>query len=313
MMTLEEMLNDEPTLFGEVKAFTDRGILSKRFGWPPFSVLDSKNGDWQRRKKQWLNLGIKSELGRNAKVINNNEWMGKLRGHQFLPGDGVSVFDPVLCEIVYRWFCPTGGIVVDPFAGGSVRGIVAGCLGLHYFGVDLRQEQVNANTEQFINISTNITPVWLCGDSLDVIETLPNADLIFSCPPYAFLEQYSDNPRDLSNMEWHTFCAAYKRIILRLYKNANDNSFACFVVGNIRDKCGIMRDLVGYTVRAFEECGFSFYNDCVFLNQLGSAAYRAENQFSNSRKLVKVHQNVLCFCKGDPVVASQKLINNERM
>jgi hypothetical protein len=36
-----------------------------------------------------------------------------------------SIFDPVLCEIAYRWFCPSGGTVLDPFAGGSVRGIVA--------------------------------------------------------------------------------------------------------------------------------------------------------------------------------------------
>ncbi|MFT7593218.1 MAG: hypothetical protein ACI8R4_000531 [Paracoccaceae bacterium] len=35
---------------------------------------------------------------------------------------GTSIFDPVLCEIAYRWFCPQGGTVLDPFAGGSVRG-----------------------------------------------------------------------------------------------------------------------------------------------------------------------------------------------
>ena len=33
---------------------------------------------------------------------------------------GTSIFDPVLCEIAYRWFCPAGGTVLDPFAGGSV-------------------------------------------------------------------------------------------------------------------------------------------------------------------------------------------------
>ncbi|HXF87125.1 MAG TPA: hypothetical protein VNK48_02075 [Xanthobacteraceae bacterium] len=44
-------------------------------------------------------------------------------------GSGTSIFDPVLCEIAYRWFCPPGGSVLDPFAGGSVRGIVASRLG----------------------------------------------------------------------------------------------------------------------------------------------------------------------------------------
>ena len=41
--------------------------LSDRFIIPPFSVLDTKQGDWQQRKNYWLSLGIKSELGRDAK------------------------------------------------------------------------------------------------------------------------------------------------------------------------------------------------------------------------------------------------------
>ena len=41
------------------------------------------------------------------------------------PYSGTSVFDPVLCEVAYRWFSPPGGHVLDPFAGGSVRGILA--------------------------------------------------------------------------------------------------------------------------------------------------------------------------------------------
>ena len=29
--------------------------------------------------------------------------------------NGTSIFDPVLCELAYRWFCPPGGVVLDPF------------------------------------------------------------------------------------------------------------------------------------------------------------------------------------------------------
>ena len=31
---------------------------------------------------------------------------------------GTSVFDPVLCECMYRWYVPQGGKILDPFAGG---------------------------------------------------------------------------------------------------------------------------------------------------------------------------------------------------
>lgn len=38
--------------------------LAERFGLPPFSVFDARKGWWQDRKRAWLGLGIRSELGR---------------------------------------------------------------------------------------------------------------------------------------------------------------------------------------------------------------------------------------------------------
>ena len=70
----------------------------------------------------------------------------------------LSIFDPVLCEVAYRWFCPPGGSVLDPFAGGSVRGLVATRLGRRYFGVDLRDEQVAANRGQWEALASRFRP-----------------------------------------------------------------------------------------------------------------------------------------------------------
>lgn len=116
---------------------------------------------------------------------------------------GRAFFDPVLCEIVYRWFCPKGGQIPDPFAGGSDRGSVASYLGYEYTGIDLRLEQVEANRRQadkmFLNRVLKSVPTWIQGD-LTEIERLAGhvrADLLVSCPPYADLEVYSDNPADI--------------------------------------------------------------------------------------------------------------------
>jgi hypothetical protein len=43
-----------------------RATLAERFGVPPFSVLDARQGYWQTRKRAWLALGIESEIGRGA-------------------------------------------------------------------------------------------------------------------------------------------------------------------------------------------------------------------------------------------------------
>src|SRR5215471_15335327 len=79
---------------------------------------------------------------------------------------GTSIFDPVLCELVYRWFCPPAGLVLDPFAGGSVRGIVAAKLGLRYTGIDLSRRQIEENRKQAAEIcGQQSQPTWIVGDS----------------------------------------------------------------------------------------------------------------------------------------------------
>lgn len=213
---------------------------------------------------------------------------------------GTSIFDPVLCELAYRWFCPPNGTIIDPFAGGSVRGIVASHCGRRYIGVELRQEQVKANREQE-NIAVHPTPEWRCGDSRDIdrIAAGIDADFIFSCPPYADLEVYSDNPADLSTLDYPAFREAYREIIAKTCALLRNDRFACFVVGDVRDKNGNYYNFVGDTVEAFRAAGLSYYNEAILVTAVGSLPIRVGKQFTASRKLGKTHQNVLVFVKGD--------------
>ena len=45
------------------------GSLAEKFGVPPFSVLNAREGWWQARKRAWIALGIQSELGRGENLI----------------------------------------------------------------------------------------------------------------------------------------------------------------------------------------------------------------------------------------------------
>jgi len=408
--------------------------------------------------------------------------------YDYLPDmeTGTSIFDPVLCELVYRWFSPEGGTVVDPFAGGSVRGIVAGKLGRKYIGLDLRGEQIEANKEQANSIFTNeikdtvkikISSKWannlfncsydniinncigrccegtdkilisilpeeekgqieagyeikegllqpdkktgkcphklkngLCGvhetelkpfgciaspftlnnsntliirnrysmmkchgegepafktfrasldkilgneeservcqllesGSRDIIAEIPiknyenikyldglksgntiingeilpiwhtsdsrnidkvcqgvKADLIFSCPPYADLEVYSDNPQDLSTLAYPDFIESYREIIKKSCSLLKENAFACFVVGEVRDKKGNYYNFVGDTIKAFIDAGLNYYNEAILVTAIGSLPIRVGKQFKAGRKIGKTHQNILMFVKGD--------------
>lgn len=351
----------------------DRKKLSDSFIVPPFSVLDCRKGYWQERKRQWLGMGIRSEVGRGENLLQMRETMlepdaekraikaaleqadgdqdqsvdyvqklnnaltkgggggfscvnVKIPGYydkiragktpeqiikEWLASDsqiksGTSIFDPVLCELSYRWFSPVDGIVLDPFAGGSVRGIVASKLGRKYFGCDLRSEQVDANKDQADAICSekDPLPVWVAGDSREIDKHHPDveADFLFSCPPYADLEVYSDDERDLSTLEYEEFRKAYAEIIAKSVAMLKNDRFACFVVGEVREKnkAGFYNNFVLDTIMAFEAAGARFYNEMILLTSVGTLALRAGRTFSSSRKIGKTHQNILVFCKGDP-------------
>ncbi len=287
------------------------GCFSQHPEVQPFSVLNTRSKEWQHRKKIWLSYGIQSELGRETtgavgglfKMMNKYDKGGK---RNETPN---SIFDPVLCELIYAWLTRKGDTIVDPFSGGSVRGIVAGMLKRKYFGIDLNGKQLIENRKQAASINqiNENAITWIEGDSLKEAKRFPQSDFVFSCPPYYNLEVYSDHPDDISNMDADRFRGRYETIIKNTCSNLKNNRFACFVVGNVRDKNGIMLDLVGDTISAFENAGLSYYNELILVNNVGSLPIRINKQFSTSRKFGKVHQNILVFVKGDPKIAAKHL------
>jgi hypothetical protein len=334
-----ETMGFEPLAPEHVLGLPEGVSLAERFGIPPFSVLNAREGWWQARKKAWLGLGLQSERGRGndgdgtkhgltfsssaqpisvykAKNRHEAEIGRKVSWEEFYaanPGaaaqSGTSIFDPVLCELAYRWFCPPGGTVLDPFAGGSVRGIVAAVLGRRYVGIDLSEEQITANREQAAAVCDDPCPVWHVGDSRSITSLADGveADFVFSCPPYADLEVYSDDPADLSTLEYSAFRRDYSEIVASTCTLLKPDRFACFVVGEVRDKHGHYYDFVGDTVQAFRDAGLAYYNEAILVTQLGSLPIRVGRPFEASRKLGKTHQNVLVFIKGDAKKATKAI------
>jgi len=321
----------EERLF-DVSPVTVTPTLTDRFVVPPFSVLDTRQGYWQERKRKWLRMGIASELGRGQDMLamGSNpslalDWntsgeydatararyaASNLNGEVDLPdwanngtaqtAPGTSIFDPVLCEVVYRWFSPHGGSIIDPFAGGSVRGIVAAALERIYVGCDLSGTQIAANVANASDLGITPHPYWIEGDSRNIRTLAPGSyDLIFTCPPYADLEVYSDDPRDISTLDYPAFHDAYRHILTETAALLAPDRFACIVISEVRHKHGHYHGLVPDTIRAMQDAGLTLYNEAVLINQVGTLALRTLRAFPPGRKLGRSHQNVLVFCKGD--------------
>ena len=233
----------ECDIFGnEIK---DDPILEHPYSEERTSVLDTKSGPWRNRVNLWKGLGIKSEVGRDVKTFHISEWMGKKTKGGNKGISNISIFDPALCEVVYRWLCPSGGKILDPFAGGSVRGIVANYLGYNYTGIDIRPEQVESNREQAGKITPANPPKWIVGDSSKVLGNVTEEfDLVFSCPPYGDLETYSDIQGDISNIHsYEKFLNAYKQIICKCVQKLKRGGRPASLLASFAAKMGTMLDL----------------------------------------------------------------------
>jgi len=300
------------------------GKIKEEFIYTPTTVLNTRDKVWQDRRKEWLDLGIQSEIGREDGLIYNgnpqsiniilkkeqaekldnkkHSWEEFLEEYpEYNKLKSTSIFDPVLCELMYRWFCIENGKILDPFCGGSVRGVVAGYLGYKYTGIDIREEQITANKKQIEDIlkvkQSNVN--YISDDARNVDKINDNFDFIFTCPPYFNIEKYSELENDISNInDYNEFLKIYADIIKKAIDKLNSNRFACFVVSNFRDKRGFYYDFVGDTIRIFKQNNIKLYNEAILVNQMGSAPIRI-NKYMKTRKLVKLHQNVLIFYKGD--------------
>jgi DNA modification methylase len=243
---------------------------------------------------------------------------------------GTSIFDPVLCELLVRWYSPPGGLILDPFAGGSVRGIVSAMLGRFYVGIELRPEQVIANWAQADDILVGNreggTACWVQGDSYEVM-SLPNAlgdkieaqatdaypiengfDFVMTCPPYADLEVYSDDPADISNMPYREFRQRFDVIMRAASRRLKDDRFLAVVIGDARDrKTGDYYGLPAHLISDMQAAGLALHNWHILATPAGTAPVRARNGFVKNRRACLVHQHVIVFVKGSAGAATKAI------
>lgn len=349
---LDALTEDDAFDPEEAKKALPAASLSDRYGIPPLTVIDRRQGYWIRRSRAWWHAGLASHEGRKQALVyssphaNYTNWYAVKDAAEAAAGralttdeimaspeasrlshisraEGTSAFDPFLAELLYRWFSPDDGRVIDPWAGGSVRGIVAAALGRTYVGIDISGEQIEANRAQEAAFAYpeviaagadeeaqaapagRVTPEWVLGDSRERLKDMPSEsfDMAIGCPPYYDLEQYSDAEGDLSRLSYKEFDAAMADTLREVGRTLKPNTFACFVVGSVRatqerNESRIL-DMRRCMTDAAAAAGMWLYHDAVLLDPIGNAAMRSGRPFRSTRMLTRTHQEVLVFVKGD--------------
>ena len=265
------------------------------YSQPPFSVLDGKQAPWLERKRFWREL---YEDGANRQLLAKGPLAANLNTSSKY---GNSIIDPVLCEVVCKWFTPhEKANIFDCFAGDTGFGFVSSYLGHNFSGVELRKEQCEENTKQCANNQGSATYFCDDGRNLDKYIAPESQDLFFSCPPYFNLEKYSDNANDLSNMSYDNFIKAFEVSFSKAVKALKNNRFAIVVMSDVRNRdTGAYYTICDEIRRIFKDNGCAVYNEIILLTPFASAPLRCSGAMK-SRKTVRVHQEVLCFYKGDP-------------
>ena len=280
------------------KSGSNGKTLKDRFGYNPFSVLNASilytnDNDWTKSVKWWRELIKDTGEGRPKATVTS-----AIGGYS----ETVSILDPALCELVCKWFLPAaeGNKVFDTFAGDTVFGFVSSFLGNNFTGIELREEQAEYNNKRVTEFG--LPAHYICDDALNVLNHFEaeSQDLYFSCPPYFNLEVYSDKENDASNQDtYEDFYDILDRAFTDAVKCLKENRFAVIVCGDVRNKkTGEYYDFPGDIKRTFKNAGCKLWSELILCNKLGSAVYRASGNMK-TRKIVKVHQNVLVFYKGD--------------
>lgn len=286
-------------LFGN--AIKDKMYLKDWFIVPPFSILNSSSQEWQQKKKKWYYIiGDKGQARFNKSRSNYKE--GTKR-YEFanLTGNTTSLLDPVMSEIILSWFTNEGFKTLDPFAGDTIFGFISAYKNRPFIGIELRKEQADFNQEQIDRF--NLNGKYICDDSLNIDNHIKDSsmDFIFSCPPYADLEIYSDLENDLSNMGYEDFFNTIEQILQKTIKKLKENRFAVIVMGEVRHKkTGVYLGIIPKIIQIMCDAGLHYYNEIILQTPIGNLHMRAGAYMSNARKIGKQHQNILVFYKGNP-------------
>jgi DNA modification methylase len=252
--------------------------MRDRIGFLPLSIW---RPDWNEVNKLKRIIG---DDGSTRELVGDKM---SLMGSKY----SVSIFNPHLAQMILSAYCPSNARIFDPFGGGGTRGFIASAMGHDYFGIELRQDEVDRIHEQQKKLNNEFTLV--CGDCRTYSVEENSFDFSYSCPPYYDLEVYSKDENDLSNFAtYEEFLEGIKTSLEVTYKALKPGALACWVVGNFRDKHGSLTHFSGDVARLGREVGFKLHDEIIFQGAAGIASSRS-GQFEANLKSVRVHENII--------------------
>jgi len=279
-----ENVKAEYDLFGEK---VEKLSMKDRIGFLPISVWEP---DWTIVKKLKAIIGDK---GQSRELVKGNTTFGNKEL-------GASIFNPHLAQMIYSAYCPKNAKIYDPFGGGGTRGFIAAAMHHDYYGIELRQEEVNRILEKQKELERPFCIKQ--GDSRFFEKVFPDKNSFFdfsiTCPPYYDLEVYSELKEDLSAAAtYKDFLWMIKESLEGVHKALRKGGLSVWVVGNFRNKAGKLQHFNGDVIKIAEKyAGFDLLDELVWWGASKQASQRVHT-FEANRKSVRVHEYIIILKK----------------
>lgn len=110
----------------------------------------------------------------------------------------INIFRPLVAVEVYTKYKPS--VVLDPCAGWGGRAVGAAvCDSIRYFGIDINHslhipyQKMCAFLNSKIGLPERINMVIADAVTYDYSQVEPKYDMVFTSPPYYFIEKYNNN------------------------------------------------------------------------------------------------------------------------
>lgn len=216
----------------------------------------------------------------------------------------VSIYNPMILGIIYNFFKPEPGFVIyDPFGGGGTRALVTVSLPekLHYIGVEIRQDEVDAVEARlaaamdtgYLNGTWNI----IHGDSRSVPSVADGtADMLVTCPPYYDMEKYDGGGGDLSMAAtYEDFINMMTEVVRECYRILKPGAFAFWTIGLHRNKKGKLLPLQHDLAWLHHTNGFTVEEEIILHMKNTGSIQRVGNFLKGNHRFIRIHEYLLIF------------------
>ncbi|MDP2662094.1 MAG: DNA methyltransferase [Dehalococcoidia bacterium] len=222
---------------------------------------------------------------------------------------GASLFSPAYAYWILNLYGPPeGSLVLDPFAGGGTRAIVAAASGYDYYGLEIRPEEAERVNTVLQEFGYDSQARVVTGDATNfwAREMGKKADFLITCPPYYDLEEYggptaimSDGKSNFGDLSmassYEQFLTGMRAVIRETKAALQPGALSCWVVGLHRDQHERLLPLHHDIARLHVAENFTLREEVILYNKGGMALWRVGNFEKGNENLIRTHEYLMVF------------------